>query len=89
MIQDESVDLITAGRAIQYFDFDNFSKECKRILKPNGVVAFYSSDHTRFVIPDEPGKAAKLNERFRKVNKMARSPCPVYTSGSSCIVNKQ
>lgn len=64
MIADGSVVLVTAGRAIQYFDFDRFFKECQRILKPGGVVAFYSSDHTRFVIPDDPAKAEKLNARF-------------------------
>jgi len=65
MIEDNSVVLITAGRAIQYFDFEKFFQECKRILKPGGIVAFYSSDHARFVIPDDPEKAQKLNERFR------------------------
>ena len=62
------MDLITAGRAIQYFDTDKFFLECQRILKPNAVVAFYSSDHTRFAIPEEPNKADQLNARFRKVN---------------------
>ena len=50
MVKDKSVVLVTAGRAIQYFDFEKFFEECKRILKPGGIVAFYSSDHTRFVI---------------------------------------
>ena len=65
MIDDNSVVLVTAGRAIQYFDFNNFFKECKRILKPGGIVAFYSSDHLRFAIPENPEKAEKMNERFR------------------------
>ena len=67
MLEDKSVTLITAGRAIQYFDFEPFFSECKRVLKPNGIVAFYSSDHTEFVIPDSPDKAQRLNDRFRKV----------------------
>jgi len=67
ILKDNSVVLVTAGRAIQYFDFEPFFNECKRILKQNGVVAFYSSDHTEFVIPNYPDKAQNLNERFRKV----------------------
>ena len=67
MLRDQSVVLVTAGRAIQYFDFEPFFEECKRILKPNGVVAFYSSDHTEFVISEAPEKAQKLNDRFKKV----------------------
>ena len=68
MLEDKTVVLVTAGRAIQYFDFGPFFSECKRVLKPNGIVAFYSSDHTEFIIPDSPDKAQRLNERFRKVS---------------------
>ena len=35
-----------------------------------GIVAFYSSDHARFVIPEDPVKAGKLNERFRKLREV-------------------
>ena len=69
-LSDNSVVLVTAGRAIQYFEFDKFFEECQRILKPNGIVAFYSSDHARFSIPEEPEKAQKLNERFRKLREV-------------------
>ena len=65
--EESSVTLITAGRAIQYFDFPKFFAECKRILVPGGVVAFYSSDHVKFVIDDQPEKAQRLNDLFRKV----------------------
>jgi len=70
MIEDNSVVLVTAGRAIQYFDFEKFFQDCNRILKPGGIVAFYSSDHTRFVIPEDPVKAGKLNKRFRKLHEV-------------------
>jgi len=70
MIEDNSVVLVTAGRAIQYFDFEKFFQDCNRILKPGGIVAFYSSDHARFVIPEDPVKAGKLNERFRKLREV-------------------
>ena len=78
MLEDKSVVLVTAGRAIQYFNFDSFFSECKRVLKSDGIVAFYSSDHTEFVIPESPEKAQKLNDRFRKVKK-SKSPCPTLS----------
>lgn len=37
-----SIDLITIATAIHWFDIDNFFKEAKRILVPNGVIAFWS-----------------------------------------------
>ena len=66
-VEDSSVTLITAGRAIQYFDFPKFFRECQRALAPGGIVAFYSSEHIKFVIDDDPAKAEKLNKLFTKV----------------------
>ena len=66
-VEDSSVNLITAGRAIQYFDFPKFFRECQRALAPGGIVAFYSSEHIKFVIDDDPAKAEKLNKLFTKV----------------------
>ena len=66
-VEDSSVTLITAGRAIQYFDFPKFFRECQRALAPGGIVAFYSSEHIKFVIDDDPAKADKLNKLFTKV----------------------
>ena len=65
--EDSSVTLITAGRAIQYFDFPKFFAECNRVLVPGGIVAFYSSEHIKFVIHDQPEKAKQLNDLFDKV----------------------
>ena len=70
--EDSSVTLITAGRAIQYFDFPKFFAECKRVLVPGGIVAFYSSEHIKFVIDDQPEKAKQLNELFDKVSHNSR-----------------
>ena len=50
-----------------YFDFPKFFAECKRVLVPGGIVAFYSSAHVKFVIDDQPEKAQQLNDLFRKV----------------------
>lgn len=37
----ESIDLITVGQAIHWFDIPLFFKEAKRVLKPAGVMAFW------------------------------------------------
>lgn len=39
---DQTIDLITVATAIHWFNFDLFYKECKRILKPNGILAAWS-----------------------------------------------
>ena len=38
---DHHFDLITVGQAIHWFDFEAFNMEVKRVLKPNGVIAFW------------------------------------------------
>lgn len=37
-LPDASVDFITTAQAFHWFDVEEFEKECKRILKPNGKV---------------------------------------------------
>lgn len=37
-IEDKSVSLVTAAQAFHWFDKEAFKKECKRILKPGGLV---------------------------------------------------
>lgn len=37
-LDDQSVDFITTAQAFHWFDVDLFQKECKRILKENGMV---------------------------------------------------
>lgn len=38
-IEDNSVDIIVVGQAFHWFDKEKFRKECKRILKKNGIIA--------------------------------------------------
>ena len=38
-LSDHSVDLVTVGLALHWFQFDLFYKEVRRVLKPNGVIA--------------------------------------------------
>lgn len=38
-IKSNSIDIITVAQAFHWFDKDKFKSECKRILKPNGIIA--------------------------------------------------
>lgn len=38
---DNSVDLVTVGMAVHWFDLERFSIEVGRVLRPNGVLALY------------------------------------------------
>lgn len=38
----QSVDLITAASAVHWFDLKNFFQECRRVLKPEGIIALWS-----------------------------------------------
>lgn len=38
-IKNNSVDIITVAQAFHWFDKSIFKEECKRILKPNGIIA--------------------------------------------------
>ena len=46
-VDDESVDLITSGAAVHWFDFPVFLGECHRVLKPNGCLLLYGYEHTK------------------------------------------
>jgi ubiquinone/menaquinone biosynthesis C-methylase UbiE len=37
-----SVDLVTVAVAIHWFNFDEFYREVKRVLKPNGILAAWT-----------------------------------------------
>lgn len=39
--EDKSLDLITVGQAIHWFDIPLFFREAKRVLKDNGILAFW------------------------------------------------
>src|ERR671925_337464 len=41
-LNDSSVDLITVAVAIHWFNFDEFYREVKRVLKPDGVLAAWT-----------------------------------------------
>jgi SAM-dependent methyltransferase len=41
-VADGSVSLVAAAQAIHWFDFDRFNVECRRVLRPRGVVAAWT-----------------------------------------------
>jgi len=41
-LNDSSVDLVTVAVAIHWFNFDEFYREVKRVLKPNGILAAWT-----------------------------------------------
>src|SRR5512145_600064 len=42
LLNDSSVDLVTVAVAIHWFNFDEFYREVRRVLKPNGVLAAWT-----------------------------------------------
>ncbi len=41
-LEDHSVDLVTVGQALHWFDLEAFEKEVDRVLKPGGLLAVWS-----------------------------------------------
>ncbi|KXZ48701.1 hypothetical protein GPECTOR_26g604 [Gonium pectorale] len=46
-LPDASVDLVTVGQALHWFRLDEFYRECRRVLRPNGVLAAWTYDFGR------------------------------------------
>jgi ubiquinone/menaquinone biosynthesis C-methylase UbiE len=62
-LDDSSVDLVFVATAIHWFNIDDFFKECKRILKPNGVLAVWSYFLEKFKCNNE-SIAIELNRLY-------------------------
>lgn len=45
-LPDSSVDLVTVAVALHWFNFDEFYREVKRVLKPNGILAAWTYNLT-------------------------------------------
>lgn len=58
---DSSVDVITSAQAFHWFKHDQFFKEAKRVLKPNGTIAIMGYAFAR--IKGSP-KASELIEKL-------------------------
>jgi len=52
-LADQSVDLITVGQAVHWFDFEAFWKECRRVAKSGAVLAFWTYGLADAGLPDD------------------------------------
>lgn len=62
-----SIALVTAASAFHWFDMAQFYEECKRILKPNGIVCIIAN-------------ARKYDSFTEKQHEICKQYCPNYTS---------
>lgn len=46
-VPDQSVALVAAAQAVHWFDFDRFHAECRRVLRPGGVLAVWTYEKFR------------------------------------------
>ncbi len=46
-VPDASVSLVAAAQAVHWFDFERFHAECRRVLKPRGVLAVWTYEKFR------------------------------------------
>jgi len=64
-VPDHSVDLIAAGEAIHWVEFEKFFEECKRVLKPDGCIVLHGYNMPRLSISDdEDATADSLSQEF-------------------------
>lgn len=54
-LESGSADLVTVAQAVHWFDFDNFYKEVKRVLKPDGMLAVWT-----YSLPEVSSRTDKL-----------------------------
>lgn len=52
-VEDSSVDVITSILALHYMDVEMFIRECKWVLKPSGIMMFYSANISRLISGDD------------------------------------
>jgi SAM-dependent methyltransferase len=64
-LHDVSVDLILAANALHWFNLDLFFQECKRILKPTGVLAFFTNKELTIVHKDSGEALTRRLHAFR------------------------
>lgn len=51
-VRDASVDLVTVGSGVHWFEPDRFGAEAARVLRPDGALLLY--EHSGADLPDEP-----------------------------------
>ena len=82
LVTKDSVDLITVGTALHWFDIDTFYEECLKILKPGGTLAVYA-----YSIPVYDNPAAKsLLQGVRLLFLLLRKRVYLFCSAMSVFI---
>jgi len=63
-LADGSVEFVTGGSSLHYFDFDKFHAEVDRVLVPNGVLAAVGYGRYRAVHPTKTAELRALEDAF-------------------------
>ena len=61
----QSIDLVTVGTAVHWFNFDLFYPEVKRVLKPHGVIAVWS--YGEFEMPSITAELWRIIQAFKQL----------------------
>lgn len=64
-LADSSVDLVTVAQAVHWFDMPAFYNQCRRVLKPDGVLAAWGYGLFRFSDNPLATSALTVCSRFR------------------------
>ena len=59
-IKDGSVDMVTVGQSVHWFELPQFFREMERVLRGSGTLAFWG--YTDFIIQDYPAASQILHE---------------------------
>lgn len=76
-LSDESVDMISAGRALHWFDLDAAMREFRRVLRPGGWVISVAAGRTEFG-REENVAFAKLLERLSETARTREAAYSAY-----------
>jgi len=64
-LEDNSIDLITVGLALHWFNFDAFYQEVRRVLKPTGTIAVWG--YTDIELPTASEELCDRLSNFRQL----------------------
>jgi len=78
-LADNSVDLITVGIAMHWFDVEKFCVECHRVLRPGGVLAAYGYGIGTYSLGDSEIVDGTLKKYTELLNEY-RDSCTIQTA---------
>ena len=69
-IEENTADLITVAQAFHWFNIEDFRKECKRILKPNGKVCIIWNklDINDIIVKEQKNIDYKYTNQYKEIN---------------------